>query len=345
MNPITIEPFDLAGVTPEAYAALHAHRQVLRAERQPDDPATTLEDMIQNMRTIPPFVQMAAWVVWDAAREAILAEGNAVRFRVGENAHLVQFDISVLPAYRRQGLGRAMLAEIVAMAQAEERRLLVTMTNGRVPAGAAFMQRIGARPGMETHVNQLDLAELDRALLADWLGIGTARQDAYELGLWDGPFPEADIAAAAELMTVMNQAPHGDIELNDMQFTPEQLRQMEANEAARGISRWIYYVRERTSGELVGFTATHWLPSRPQLLSQGDTGVFPAHRGQGLGKWLKAAMLQKVLAERPQVRHVRTGNADSNAPMLAINHALGFRPYLSQCIWQVEVETAAAYLG
>ena len=56
--------------------------------------------------------------------------------------------------------------------------------------------------------------------------------------------------------------------------------------------------------------------------------MLPKYRGHGLGKWLKAAMLEKVLAERPAVKFVRTGNADENVPMLKINHALGFKPYV-----------------
>ena len=55
-------------------------------------------------------------------------------------------------------------------------------------------------------------------------------------------------------------------------------------------------------------------------------------------------MLDRLRRERPQVCVVRTGNADSNAAMLAINHALGFRQAEGGTVYQLEVEVHAARL-
>ena len=55
-------------------------------------------------------------------------------------------------------------------------------------------------------------------------------------------------------------------------------------------------------------------------------------------------MIHKVLTERPEVAWVRTGNADSNAPMLKINQEMGFRPYCAEAFWQLAVADARAYL-
>ena len=74
------------------------------------------------------------------------------------------------------------------------------------------------------------------------------------------------------------------------------------------------------------------------------TGVFPTFRNKGLGRRLKAEMLEKVIADRPQVKYVRTDNADMNAPMMKINSELGFKPYIAECVWQVETEKVSDYL-
>ncbi|MER3442634.1 MAG: hypothetical protein C4333_00300 [Meiothermus sp.] len=108
---------------------------------------------------------------------------------------------------------------------------------------------------------------------------------------------------------------------------------------------WTVFGREKATGRFAGYTEVTWNPHRPDLLQQQGTGVFPEFRGRGLGRWLKAAIIQKVLAERPEVSKIRTGNADSNALMLKINHALGFKPYLSRATWQVGLDKVLAYLN
>jgi GNAT superfamily N-acetyltransferase len=104
-------------------------------------------------------------------------------------------------------------------------------------------------------------------------------------------------------------------------------------------------VRERSSGDFAGYSEITWHPNRPHIVNQQGTGVFPRFRGHGLGRWLKAAMIDRILAERPEVQYIRTSNANSNAPMLRINEEMGFRTYYSACVWQIETDTLLRFLG
>ncbi len=58
---------------------------------------------------------------------------------------------------------------------------------------------------------------------------------------------------------------------------------------------------------------------------QGGTLVLPGHRGHRLGMAVKLANQRAVRAAFPECRYVFTSNAGVNAPMNAVNDALGFR--------------------
>ena len=92
---------------------------------------------------------------------------------------------------------------------------------------------------------------------------------------------------------------------------------------------------ERTdkSGKLMEKLFTEAGHKVTQLL----TGVRAQYRGRGLGKLLKALMLLHVRAAYPEVKYISTGNADSNAPMLAINRKLGFRKHRQVKIYKLKI--------
>jgi RimJ/RimL family protein N-acetyltransferase len=80
------------------------------------------------------------------------------------------------------------------------------------------------------------------------------------------------------------------------------------------------------------------------MLTQGLTGVVQNYRGQGKGKWVKAAMLLKIRDEFPDIKVISTGNATSNAPMIAINERLGFNLHHETYNMQIDTDKLGKYL-
>jgi len=88
------------------------------------------------------------------------------------------------------------------------------------------------------------------------------------------------------------------------------------------------------SGSMAALTLLAVQTTPPDLALQNTTLVLREHRGRRLGLRVKAANLLLVATELPQVRRVRTWNAEDNAPMLAVNEVLGFRREGVERDWQ-----------
>lgn len=339
---LEITPYDVKTISGEDAVQMNNLWNAARLARNPDDPVVPLEEEMAGWRNLPDFVEVHQWLIWNEHHSQAVGVGEIELYRTEDNQHMAFFDIFVDPAYRRQGLAGRLLRHMLAVVQSNTRRLMITFAYNRLPDGRDFMLYLGAKAGLEQRINQLRIADYDRSLLSRW----QAQADSahYRLGLWNAGFPEDQLPAIAEMMQLSNDAPREQLDFEDQIITPEYVREMEKYQHSRGNTVWMMYAQQIATGRYVGFTETFWNPNRPQILQQGFTGVHPEGRGHGLGRWLKAAMLEKRLQAHPEITHVRTGNANSNVPMLKINTEMGFQLYQTATIWQVETEKVVAYV-
>jgi mycothiol synthase len=317
---------------------------IMRAEAWPEDPPLNHEQQLARARNQPSTVHRILHLIRDSDGRLIAA--SAVGYEISStNQHLCDASISVLPEHRREGLGRSLLPSIVDEARKARRTLIFSHSIESVPEGARFAESLGAKPGIREHVNRLVLGDVDRSQISAWLDEAPGRAPGYSLIWHDGPYgPELE-PRMIPVHELMNHAPTEDLEIEDWKISPEEMREWEKSMAASGNERWSLIVRHDATDTLVGFTEVAWNPNMPDTVHQMGTAVDPEHRGHALGKWLKAAMIDRVIRERPHAVDIRTGNADSNAPMLGINKQLGFKPYRAMTGYQLKVEDLAARLG
>jgi GNAT superfamily N-acetyltransferase len=340
---VVITEIELATITDEEIAETNEFGNILRAESRPEDPPRPVELTAANIRNIPAFISVRPFIA-RSTDGALIGSGDAVVMRTDDNQHLMQAEVNVLPDHRRRGIGRALLRLIVEVAEEEKRTLIMGGTSERVPAGEAFARVVGAEAGSAQHINRLALTDLDAALIGKWIDEGPGRAPGYSLMTLDGPYPEDMYDTIAGVHNIMNTAPRDDLQMEDFKVTVEHMREWERSMEASGDKRWSIFARHDATGELIGFTEITWNPKLPKTAWQMGTGVRPDHRGHALGKWIKAAMLRRLVDELPDVEDVRTGNADSNDAMLGINHQLGFKPHIAATTWQVPTETVRAYV-
>ncbi|GAA5535021.1 GNAT family N-acetyltransferase [Deinococcus aluminii] len=328
---LTVSPFDPAAASPEARLAVGRLLVACHAFAYPDDPPLLPEREAVSLTHVTPGEATAHFVVWDG--EQALGWGS-LDYHLTQNRHAAHARLLVHPGQRRRGLGRELGRALEAVARQEGRRVVTFATTSQAPAGEAFARTLGAEAALPMRQSQLVMAEVADSRLDAW----TTRPDGdpYRLHVW-GRVPDEFLPRTADMMMVMNTAPRGDLEVDDWTITPEMIRAWEGMIGDAGEVRFLMAAEDTRSGELAGYTEVFWSPDRAALVYQGATAVRPSARGQGLGKWLKAAMLRHVRAHCPGARFIRTNNANENAAMLGINVALGFTPWASLTEWQVRL--------
>jgi mycothiol synthase len=340
----TIEEWPIREQPDELLRELYRARDALHREWAPGDPRRALTDEIAEIRHMPPPEDGVMLVARDAAG-SVAGFSNCSWERLEGWDHVLWVGVAVLPGQRRQGLGRLLLDRSAGVAERQGLRLVIGRTRQNVPAGAEFCRQFGADAAQVGRENRLDLRTVNRALVDQWIADGPIRAPGYRLEFVDGRTPAELVGRVADVMNVMNTAPRDDLDVNDMVVTAELISQYEEAAAASGHGHWAYYAVDVASGRFVGMTDISIRPGTPDRVHVGDTAVDPAHRGNGLGKWLKAAMTRRILDEMPDVHWVITWNAGSNDAMLAINNQLGFRPAAVTTTWQLATSDLRARLA
>jgi GNAT superfamily N-acetyltransferase len=310
---------------------------VAHAENYPDDPTLPRAAWIAGERALPARVRAWEFRAWAPDSSLVGTAVAQIDPDHDETADLLRVTLFVLPEHRGRGAGSALLERVVECARSQQRTRISGWTTSGAPSGEAFAAARGARVVTRGHINHLPVGEIDRPELERWVEDGPRRAPGYSLLAWDGPCPDEYLDAFADVYDVMNDAPLDDLVVADSSISADFVREWERFVTARGGALWTVVARA-PDGDFAGFHNVNWKASRPTVLEVEDTGVHRDHRGRALGKWLKAWMTLRILDQRPTVTDIRTGNADSNAAMLGINVALGYRPLLRTTTWELAVD-------
>jgi GNAT superfamily N-acetyltransferase len=294
-------------------------------------------------RDEPPCTEAEA-AVWFAPRPGrrrvafVAREGDlpvaVARMQLRTDGEVPGFvpELFVVPGSRRQGIGRAMVAALTATALAGGAPALVLRQDDSSEDAAAFADALGTTRGFLGLQNRCRIDRLQPAVLQGWVDRARERAAGWSLVGWDGPCPDDLLERFVAVQSAMLGAAVPDIAVTHR--SAADIRAAEAVSDALGIDRWTLAARRDVDGVLGGFTEMELDPAQPWLGHQGDTAVLPEHRGVGLGRWLKAMVALRLLAERPEVTQIETNTAADNPPMRAINEAMGFEPVV---VWQDRV--------
>ncbi|MCY3649615.1 MAG: hypothetical protein F4Y99_10190 [Acidimicrobiaceae bacterium] len=234
----------------------------------------------------------------------------------------------------------AILAELLRRARADGRTSVIAWGD-HTPHAHDFWTGLGAELRYTEQESRLDMAAVNPELMAQWIGDGPSD---LQLVHWSRHCPEDWIDALVATANAMNDAPTDDLDMADTVVDAAMVRAEIEARNARGLEfRGVLAVT--ADGEAAGTTEVFVNRHRPATSWQWSTVVLPAHRGRRIGRWMKASMWQRLRDTEPEVAWLQTGNAASNAHMLAINNEMGFKPTHLMGCWQTDLDTLEAGLS
>lgn len=252
------------------------------------------------------------WLAHDGGR---LVGYAALTLNLFENLDGAKILGAVDPDHQRRGVGRALMNA----AEAATDRPRLRAPAWASTAGEQAVPQLGYTRQGSHEVRRLEIRALPPTELV------AAAEEAtrhYELERFSGPCPDDLLGDLQVLREAINDAPgQGEFE----HFPPTRIRRYEESLAGRRQTPYTIVARHRATGDPAGITMLCVHELRPAIAAQEDTSVLAPHRGHRLGLRLKLAMLDWLRAERPDVEYADTWNVPENAPMIAINDALGCR--------------------
>ena len=278
-----IEPFEPTELAPAQLREAALFQQALEHERVAGGSAHGARKRSKRAcaRTRPASGARSSARAIGAARSSAIASLAGTKNEPG-NQHLRWCEVAVSQAHRRRGLGRSLLRRAVqAVADQRDDIVFIGQVTDRIPRGGELRPSHGRRqPGLDMKTNQLDLSSVDRAKVER---VGTDLAAGYRLERVDGTVPAELIAPHIQSASGMNDAPRGDLRMDDWELTEEQIRDREAWLGRRASSAGSSSRCTRRVGRARGSRVVTYDPRVPHLIWQQGTAVSRRTAGIGSG--------------------------------------------------------------
>lgn len=289
----------------------------LLAVRDPEPPtAELLQEWEGNAPKGLVRQRLVAFDEMDDADSAAMVGFSDAASWPWEPPHQFWISTVVAPSHRRQGLGAQLAEAALAFAKEQGATRLVAEVRDNVVEGLRYAERYGFRRDRHIFESRLSLADFDEQRFAG----AVARVEAEGIRF----FSLADLGdtdKSRRKLYDLNATLARDTPGHDGGFMPFEQFQKTVCSAS-----WY-----RPDGEIVAAINDTWVGmaavgyfANTNSMYNMFTGVDPAWRGRGIAHALK--LLAIACARRYGAEYISTNNDSENAPMLAINRALGYLP-------------------
>ena len=342
---ISINEFDIYNSSRSDWDKFHDFRWQYHQENNPDSSYikdSEFEKIIQAEQNSQETFTKSYYIKHDTKVIGLLLlimiRDSSPSYKGNEHNLIVRFELA--KNYRRNGIGSEVLGFISKVAGTYNKTNLTTNTSEE--DGKQFLNAIHAKTVLSMRENRLYLNDVDWNMISTWIQEGKEFNPDTELMIVN-KIPEKFLENYCKTLNFAgNQAPRDDLSMSDRIITSEEYRKQTIENEKAGIVSEIGFTLEK-NGMVSGLTEVVKFGSGESTLRQNMTAVLSDYRGKKLGKWLKAAQLQHLKEKYPNLKYLSTGNAESNAAMLAINEKLGFKKHSDTIFCQITLDELKKY--
>lgn len=168
---------------------------------------------------------------------------------------------------------------------------------------------------------ELEMNAIDRTHLEQWAS--NIQSDDIEIITESELPPRLRDDYYDMIIELLGNVEHKSKLFDDGALSPEKIQLHHKSYQEKGIRYLALLMLKK--GALIGYTEILIKPNEPELAHQSMTGIKKGYRGSGLGKYLKALMIQRLLNEHPEISTVKTAIHIKNLPSQQLNRQLGFQ--------------------
>jgi len=313
-------------VDPYDDADMDAFQDVYAAAERAEDPTAPLYSREDGVSLLTSRSEGYFWEGFGAFLEGRMVGESMITGGLRDTLGTARVFVWVSPDATRRGVGTRLARHAEDALRAGGRRVAQAQARigvDRANGNRRFAELMGYALA-NTEVERRLHLPVDPALLDRLAAEAAPYHRDYTIRVEVGPVSDELAPSYIALKNLITtEMPSGDLEVEIGRDTVEDLRTQDREIAAAGRRRVSAYALDR-AGQVVGYAVGAVSNDGFDHVDQWGTLVHPTHRGHRLGLAVKCAQVRAISTVFPEKKLITTSNAETNAPMVAINETLGF---------------------
>lgn len=183
---------------------------------------------------------------------------------------------------------------------------------------------------------------IKKEVVEDWVKTYPAKFPDYTLKFYED-IPDELLDEYCEVFTELLLEMPANSMLNEPRVYPEKIKENQERNKTTNHTSYRYLIFDEKN-RLIAKTNVAIDKNKPQAMHQYMTGTKKEYRCSGLGKWMKGAMILKLVADFPEFEKITTETHIENHGSKSISEQMGYKQIALFKEYKVTREKAEAFI-